>query len=292
MNLGFIGLGAMGRPMALNLRKTDHALWVFSRNPGRAQTLVEAGATLAASPFAVARAVDVLFLNVSDDAAVESVLFGPQGAAAGLRADSVVVDMGTTSPTATRGFAARLAEAGVAWLDAPVSGGEAGAKAATLSIMVGGSVAAFAWVLPLFQTMGKNIVHVGETGAGQVAKACNQIVVSATLLGVAEALTFARKQGVDAAKVRAALLGGSAYSRILEIHGQRMLTREFTPGFRARLHQKDMGIVLAEARQANVAVPSAALAARMLNALVAAGAGELDSAALVTLLERLAGLEA
>jgi len=292
MNLGFIGLGAMGQPMALNLRKAGHALWVFARNPERAQALVDAGAMLAASPCAVAQAVAVLFINVSDDAAVESVLFGPQGAAAGLRADSVVVDMGTTSPTATRGFAKRLAEQGVAWLDAPVSGGEAGAKAATLSIMVGGTEASFARVLPLFQAMGKNIVHVGETGAGQVAKACNQIAVSATLLGVAEALTFARKQGVDAAKVRSALLGGSAYSRILDDHGQRMLTRDFTPGFRARLHQKDMGIVLAEAQQANVAVPSAALAAQMLNALVAAGAGELDSAALVTLLERLAGLEA
>ncbi len=291
MNLGFVGLGAMGRPMALNLRKADHALWVFSRNPERAQALVEAGAMLAASPCAVAQAVDVLFINVSDDAAVASVLFGQQGAATGLRAGSVMVDMGTTSPTATRGFAKRLAEQGVAWLDAPVSGGEAGAKAATLSIMVGGTEASFARVLPLFQAMGKHIVHVGETGAGQVAKACNQIAVSATLLGVAEALTFARKQGVDAAKVRAALLGGFAYSRILEVHGQRMLARDFTPGFRARLHQKDMGIVLAEAQRANVAVPSAALAAQMLNALAAAGAGELDSAALVTLLERLAGLE-
>lgn len=291
MNVGFIGLGAMGQPMALNLRKSGHALRVFARNPERAQALVEAGATLAASPLAVAQAVAVLFINVSDDAAVESVLFGPHGAAAGLCGDSVVVDMGTTSPTATRGFAARLAEAGVAWLDAPVSGGEAGAKAGTLSIMVGGAEAVFDRVLPLFQVMGRNIVHVGETGAGQVAKACNQIAVSATLLGVAEALTFARKQGVDAVKVREALLGGSAGSRILEVHGQRMLTRDFTPGFRTRLHQKDMGIVLTEARMANVALPGAALAGQMLNALVAAGAGELDSAALVTLLERLAGLE-
>ncbi len=292
MNLGFIGLGAMGRPMALNLRKAGHALWVFARAPERALALLEAGAALAASPFSVAQTVDVLFLDVSDDAAVESVLFGPLGAAAGLRADSVVVDMGTTSPTATRGFARRLAEQGVAWLDAPVSGGEAGAKTATLSIMVGGSEAAFARVLPLFQVMGKNIVHVGESGAGQVAKVCNQIVVSTTLLGVAEALTFARKQGVDAAKVRTALLGGSAYSRILEAHGQRMLTRDFTPGFRARLHQKDLGIVLDEARLANVAVPGAALAGQMMNALVAAGVGDLDSSALVVLLERLAGLDA
>ena len=292
INLGFIGLGAMGQPMALNLCKAGHALRVFARNPARALPLQEAGATLAASPFAVAQAADVLFINVSDDAAVESVIFGPEGAAAGLRDGKVVVDMGTTSPSATRRFAARLAESGADWLDAPVSGGVAGAKAGTLSIMVGASDAAFARVLPLFQAMGKNVVHVGETGAGQVAKACNQIAVSATLLGVAEALTFARRQGVDAARVRAALLGGSAYSRILEVHGQRMLERDFAPGFRARLHQKDMGIVLAEAQQANLVVPCAALAGQMLNALVAAGAGELDSAALVTVLERFAGLDA
>ncbi|MDO9226322.1 MAG: NAD(P)-dependent oxidoreductase [Pseudomonadota bacterium] len=243
------------------------------------------------SPFAVARAAEVLFINVSDDAAVESVLFGPQGAAAGLSTGGVVVDMGTTSPAATRRFAALLAESGVSWLDAPVSGGETGAVAATLSIMVGGEAAVFTRVLPLFQVLGKNIVHVGETGAGQVAKACNQIAVSATLLGVAEALTFARKQGVDAAKVRDALLGGSAYSRILEVHGQRMLTRDFTPGFRARLHQKDLGIVLNEAREKNIALPATAAAAQLLNALVAAMEGELDSAALVKVVERLAGLE-
>lgn len=291
-SLGFIGLGAMGRPMALNLRAAGHALHVYARSPAPAAPLVAAGAASAITPFAVARAVEVLFINVSDDAAVESVLFGPQGAAAGLSIGCVVVDMGTTSPAATRRFAARLAESGVSWLDAPVSGGEAGAVAATLSIMVGGEVDVFARVLPLFQMLGKNIVHVGETGAGQVAKACNQIAVSATLLGVAEALTFARKQGVDAAKVRAALLGGSAYSRILEVHGQRMLTRDFTPGFRARLHQKDLGIVLNEAREKNIALPATAAAAQLLNALVAAMEGELDSAALVKVVERLAGLEA
>lgn len=291
MNLGFIGLGAMGRPMALHLLKAGHALHVFARAPDRAVPLVVAGATLAASPVAVARAAAVLFLNVSDDAAVEAVLFGPDGAAAGLAAGSVVVDMGTTSPAATRAFAARLADASVAWLDAPVSGGEAGAKAATLSIMVGGDEAVFARVLPLFQVLGGNIVHVGETGAGQVAKACNQIAVSATLLGVAEALTFARKQGVDPAKTRAALLGGSAYSRILEMHGQRMLTRDFAPGFRARLHQKDLGIVLNEAREKNLALPATAAAAQLLNALVGAGEGELDSSALVKIIEHLAGLD-
>ncbi len=291
-NLGFIGLGAMGLPMAMNLRLAGHPLWVYARAPRRASELLAAGATYAPSPNAVARSVDVLFINVSDDAAVDAVLFGPDGAAAGMAAGSVVVDMGTTSPAATRAFAARLAESSVAWLDAPVSGGEAGAKAATLSIMVGGDEVNFARVLPLFQVMGRNIVHVGAIGAGQVAKACNQIAVSTTLLGVAEALTFAGRQGVDPTRVRAALMGGSAYSRILEMHGQRMLDRDFAPGFRARLHQKDLGIVLNEARDKNVALPGTAAAAQLLNALVAAGEGELDSSALVRIIERLAGLEA
>lgn len=281
----------MGRPMAMNLRQAGHALWVHARTPQRASDLLAAGATLAASPKALARAVEVLFINVSDDAAVEAVLFGPDGAMAGLAAGSVVVDMGTTSPAATRAFAARLAESSVSWLDAPVSGGESGAKAATLSIMVGGEEAVFSRVLPLFQVMGRNIVHVGETGAGQVAKACNQIAVSATLLGVAEALTFAAKQGVDPVKVRAALLGGSAYSRILEVHGQRMLDRDFTPGFRSGLHQKDLGIVLNEAREKNVALPVTSVAAQLLNALVTAEKGELDSSALVMIIERLAGVD-
>lgn len=291
LNLGFIGLGAMGRPMALNLLNAGYRLHVHARGAVRAEPLVAAGANLAESPVAVARAVEILFVNVSDDAAVQAVLFGQDGAAAGMRPGGVVVDMGTTSPAATREFAARVADAGVAWLDAPVSGGEAGAKAGTLSIMAGGDEAVFARVLPLFQVLGKNIVHVGATGAGQVVKACNQIAVSATLLGVAEALTFARKQGVDPERARAALLGGSAYSRILEVHGQRMLTREFTPGFRARLHQKDLGIVLDEAREKHVGLPGAAVAAQLLNALVAAGEGELDSSALVKVVERLAGLE-
>jgi 2-hydroxy-3-oxopropionate reductase len=289
-NSGFIGLGAMGQPMALNLCRVAPGLRVYARNAERAQPLLDAGAVLADTPLAVARAAEVLFINVSDDAAVADVLFGPQGAAAGLRSGGVVVDMGTTSPTATRQFAARLAAAGVDWLDAPVSGGVAGARAGTLSIMVGGSATAFTRVLPLFQVLGNHIVHLGECGAGQVAKACNQIVVSATLLGVAEALTFARRQGVDAGKVREALLGGFAYSRILEVHGQRMLDREFAPGFRARLHQKDLGIVLDEARGLNLALPTAALAAQVLNALAAAGEGELDSSALVKVIERLAGI--
>jgi 2-hydroxy-3-oxopropionate reductase len=287
--LGFIGLGTMGQPMALNLHGAGHPLTVFARNLARAEPLVQAGAHAALSPRSVAEAAEVVFVNVADDAALEAVLFGPDGAAEGLGPDAVVVDMGTTSPAATREFAARLAGQGAAMLDAPVSGGEAGAVAGTLSIMVGGPEAAFRHVLPFFQTLGKNIVHVGDTGAGQVAKACNQIAVSATLLGVAEALDFAARQGVDAGRVRQALLGGSAYSRILEIHGQRMLDRNFTPGFKAHLHRKDLGIVLAEAQRLGLALHGAALAAQFMNTLVGAGGGERDSSALIEVLERMNG---
>lgn len=289
-NLGFIGLGVMGQPMALNLCKAGHQLSVYARNPAQSAPLKAAGAVILDTPAAVAEAVDVLFINVSDDAALESVLFGAQGAAAGLAENSIVVDMGTTSPAYTRRLAARLAQSKVALIDAPVSGGEAGAIAGTLSIMAGGTPEAFARVLPLFEVIGGNCVHVGPCGAGQVAKACNQIVVSATLLGVAEALTFAARLGVDGAKVRQALLGGSAYSKILEIHGQRMLTRQFAPGFKARLHQKDLGIVQAEAQDAGLALPSAALAAQMMNALVGGGGGELDSSALVDIVHQLNGM--
>lgn len=292
MMLGFIGLGTMGQPMALNLLRAGHVLLAYARNPQRAEPLLAAGARLADSPHAVAQAAEVLFLNVSDDAALENVLFGSAGAASALREGSVVVDMGTTSPAATRDFAGRLAESSVHWLDAPVSGGEAGAVAATLSIMVGGDAATFARILPLLQVLGKNIVHVGESGAGQVAKACNQIAVSAALLGVAEALTFARVQDVDPVKVRAALLGGSAYSRILEVHGQRMLSKDFQPGFRTSLHQKDLGIVLNAARERHLPLPGTAVTAQLLEALLAAGEGELDSSALVKIVERLAGLAA
>ena len=288
-SLGFIGLGVMGQPMALNLCKAGHRLSVFARNPAQSAALQVAGAAVQASPAEVAQASEILFINVADDAALESVLFNKEGAAAGLRAGSIVVDMGTTSPTFTRQVASRLAESGIDLIDAPVSGGEAGAIAGTLAIMAGGSEAAFQRVLPLFQIIGGSIVHVGDSGAGQVAKACNQIVVSAALLGVAEALTFAARQGVDAGKVRQALLGGSASSKILEIHGQRMLDRQFKPGFKARLHQKDLGIVLAEAQQAGLALPTTALAAQMMNALVGGGDGELDSSAVIQVIQQLNG---
>lgn len=285
--LGFIGLGVMGRPMALNLLKAGHALNVYARNPAQGSALTAAGATQFASPLAVAQHVDILFLNLSDDAAVEAVLFGNEGAAEGLAADAIVIDMGTTSPTCTHQLSARLAERRVHLIDAPVSGGEAGAIAGTLSIMCGGADAAFQRVLPLLQVIGGNIVHVGESGAGQIAKACNQIVVSATLLGVAEALTFATRHNVDAAKVRQALLGGSAYSKILEIHGQRMLEEHFVPGFKSRLHRKDLGIVLAEAQTAGMALPATALTAQLMNSLVTGGEGELDSSALIHIIQQL-----
>lgn len=281
LSAGFIGLGTMGRPMALNLSQAGFPLTVHNRTASRASPLQEAGARMAHTPRTVADACEVLFINVADDQALEAVLFGPEGAAGGLKPQSTVVDLGTTSLAATRAFAARLAEQGVTWLDAPVSGGEAGAKAGTLSIMVGGPTSAFDRVLPLFQAMGKNIVHMGDTGAGQVAKACNQIVVSATLLGVAEAITFAQREGVDPAKMRQALLGGFAYSRILEVHGQRMLDADFTPGFKARLHLKDLALVLEEAQAQGLALPVTEQARQCMQGLLADGAGELDSSALI-----------
>ena len=288
-SLGFIGLGTMGRPMALRLLQAGHPLTVFARDYARAESLVRAGAHAAVSPRGVAEAADLVFINVSDDAAVEAVLFEPEGVAEGLGPDAVVVDMGTTSPAATRDFAARLARRGATLLDAPVSGGEAGAVAGTLSIMAGGPAAAFQQVRPLLEILGANIVHVGDSGAGQVAKACNQIAVSATLLGVAEAIGFARAQGVDPARVREALLGGFAYSRILEVHGRRMLEADFQPGFKARLHGKDLGIVLDEARRLGLALPATAVAAQLINALVGGGGGEQDSSGLIRALERLNG---
>ncbi len=290
--VGYVGLGVMGAPMALNLLRAGHPLTVYNRTADRAAPLAEAGASVAVSPQAVAVASRIVFVNVSDDAAVEEVLFGPSGLVHGLAAGSMVVDMGTTSPAATRRFAERLAVQGATLLDAPVSGGEAGARAGTLSIMVGGPADAYRHLLPLLRVLGSNIVHVGDSGAGQVAKACNQIVVSATLMGVAEALTFARRQGVPPQHVRAALLGGFAYSRILEVHGERMLKGDFDPGFRARLHQKDLGIVGREAQALDLALPASALAAQLMNALVAAGHAEADSSALVKVIEALCGMPA
>jgi 2-hydroxy-3-oxopropionate reductase len=290
INIGFIGPGIMGGPMALNLMKGGHKLWVYARRPEAAQALVKAGATACASPADVAKQADVIFLIVSDTPDVESVIFGETGLAKQARSGSVIVDMSTISPTATKVIAERLAKQGVDMLDAPVSGGETGAINGTLSIMVGGKTKVFERVKPLFELMGKNIVLVGDNGAGQVAKACNQIVVAVTIEAVAEALTFARKNGADAAKVRDALMGGFAGSKVMEVHGKRMLDNEFKPGFKVGLHQKDMRIVMETAHQLGVALPAAALVTQHLNALMGTGDKDLDSAAVVKVVERMSGM--
>ena len=290
INIGFIGPGIMGGPMALNLMKSGHKLCFYARRPAAGQVLVAAGATACASPAEVAQHADVIFSIVSDTPDVESVMFGEQGIASKARRGTVIVDMSTISPTATKSFAERLAQQGIEMLDAPVSGGETGAINGTLSIMVGGKAAVFERVKPLFECMGKNIVHIGDHGAGQVAKACNQIVVAVTIEAVAEALTFARKNGADPAKVREALMGGFAGSKIMEVHGKRMLDNDFKPGFKVGLHQKDMRIVMETAHQLGVALPAAAMVTQHLNALMGTGDTDLDSAAVVKIVERMSGM--
>jgi 3-hydroxyisobutyrate dehydrogenase-like beta-hydroxyacid dehydrogenase len=255
------------------------------------QPLLDAGASAADSPAGVAGTVDLVISIVADAPDVEQVMLGEQGVASAARAGLVAVDMSTIRPAAARDIGARLREQAVDFLDAPVSGGEVGAIAGSLSIMVGGSVAAFETARPAFECMGKNIVHVGDAGAGQVAKAANQIITGAGVLTVAEALNFAARSGVDPAKVREALLGGFAYSKILENHGQRMLDRNFKPGFKSWMHQKDMNIVMQSAHELGMCLPVAAATAQMYNAMVGSGLGEEDSVAILKLLERLSGGE-
>ncbi|NCA69743.1 MAG: NAD(P)-dependent oxidoreductase [Sphingobacteriia bacterium] len=278
--IGFIGLGIMGRPMALNLLEAGYQLTVHARRHASMQPLIEAGARPAASPAQAAEGADLIVTMVADTADVEEVILGEQGVMQGARAGAIVVDMSTISPAVTRALAARLGAAGIAMLDAPVSGGEAGAKAGTLSIMVGGDPAIFERARPLLEVLGGQVVHVGTHGAGQVCKSCNQIVVGATIAGVAEAILLARASNVDPAKVREALLGGFAGSRILETHGQRMIAGDYAPGFKARLHQKDMRIVLESALDLGIPLSTAALVAQWLNALVGQGRGEEDSSAI------------
>jgi len=291
MNVAFIGLGIMGKPMALNLRKAGHTVFVHGRRPESMAPLAEAGCIPCKSTAEAASLAEVIIVMVSDTPDVEQVLFGDNGVAQGARAGSVVVDMSTISPTATRRFAEQLQARGIEMLDAPVSGGDVGAINATLSIMVGGKPEVFERVKPAFEAMGKNIVRVGDNGAGQVAKACNQIVVAVTIEGVAEALTFARKNGVDPAKVRDALMGGFAGSRILEVHGKRMLDNDYTPGFKTKLHQKDINIVMQTAKELGLSLPGAALVMQHLNALMGTGGAELDSAAVMKIVERESGME-
>ena len=289
MEVGFIGLGIMGRPMALNLVRAGHALHVWTRRPRSMGPLLEAGATGHVSAADAARASTVVISMVADAPDVEQVALGLNGVADGAHDGLVFVDMSTIAPAAARSIAVRLAQRGVDMLDAPVSGGEVGAIAGTLSIMAGGRAETFERVRPLFECMGQAITLVGASGAGQVAKACNQIVTGMAVAAVAEALNFARKAGVDPGSVRQALLGGFASSRILENHGGRMLQRDFKPGFKSWMHQKDLRIVLESAHDLGLALPGAAVTAQMFNAMVGSGLGEEDSVAMLKLLERMSG---
>jgi 2-hydroxy-3-oxopropionate reductase len=287
VDLGFIGLGIMGRPMAANLLAARHTLYLHSRS-GVPQELVAAGGVACSGPREVAAHAEVVFTMLPDTPDVEKVLFGPGGVAEGLAPGKVVVDMSSSSPAATRAFARRVAALGCEYVDAPVSGGDVGAREATLTIMVGAGEAAFARVEPLLRRMGRNVTRVGGHGAGHTAKVANQIVVALHIEAVAEALLFAARAGVDPAKVREALLGGFAASRVLELHGARMVEARFEPGARIELHQKDLGVALAAARELGVALPGTALAQVLFDACRAQGAARLDHAALVKALERLA----
>jgi 2-hydroxy-3-oxopropionate reductase len=288
--IGFIGLGIMGRPMARNLLDVGFGLVAHSRSPGPVDELVAVGAERGTDAADVASRSDVVITMLPDTPDVELVLLGERGVVGGIRSGSLVIDMSTIRPHAAKGFAEAFERRSVSMLDAPVSGGERGAIEGTLSIMVGGSATAFERGRPILEVMGSNIVHVGPSGAGQVAKACNQLVVAATIQAVAEALLLAKKAGVDPVKVREALLGGFAGSKILEVHGQRMLAGDFTPGFRSVLHRKDARIVRQTAEELGSPVPMFEIAAEALEHLVEVGRGELDHAALVTLLEDTAGV--
>ncbi|SDG53042.1 2-hydroxy-3-oxopropionate reductase [Pelagibacterium luteolum] len=284
MNIGFIGTGIMGTPMAGHLLDAGHALFVYDRVKVP-QVLADKGAHACESSRAVAERSDVIIVMVPDTPHVQAVLFGDGGLYDGISAGKIIVDMSSISPIATKEFAAKIAEKGCGYLDAPVSGGEVGAREATLSIMVGGKQADFDIVRPLFETMGKNITRVGEVGDGQTAKVANQIVVGLTIEAVAEALLFASKAGADPAKVREALMGGFASSRILEVHGDRMVKRTFDPGFRIELHQKDLNNALDSARKLDMALPATALCQQLFSACAAQGGKEWDHSALIRALE-------
>jgi len=292
--LGFIGLGIMGAPMAAHLVKAGHEVFLTTRRKVPADLLTGNGVSCASAK-EVAEKADIIFLMLPDTPDVAAVLFGDNGVSAGL-ADArgkgkTVVDMSSISPMDTKEFATKINALGCDYLDAPVSGGEVGAKAASLTIMVGGPDAAFERVKPLFELMGKNITLVGGNGDGQTCKVANQIIVALNIAAVGEALLFASKAGADPAKVRQALMGGFAASRILEVHGERMIKRTFNPGFRIGLHQKDLGLALAGARTLGVALPQTASAAQLMQVCSANGMQDLDHSALVRALELMAGHE-
>ncbi len=288
LNIGFIGLGIMGAPMAGHLRAAGHTLFVNTRSKV-APALLDAGVTVCSTAQGVAAKADIVFLMLPDTPDVEKVLFGANGVASGLSAGKTVVDCSSIDPIATKAFAEKIKALGCDYLDAPVSGGEVGAKAASLTIMVGAEDASFARIQPLFALMGKNITLVGGIGTGQICKVANQIIVALNIAAVSEALVFASKAGADPAKVRQALMGGFAASRILEVHGERMIKRTFNPGFRIALHQKDLGLALQSARALDMALPQTAMAAQLMQTCAALGHGQLDHSALVKGVEMMAG---
>jgi len=291
IRIGLIGAGIMGRPMGHNLLKAGYPLVVHDRVRGPVDELVAAGAAEASSAREVAARSEVVITMLPDSPEVQAVVLGPDGLLEGLRPGTIYIDMSTISPIVTRELAPLVEAKDCQMLDAPVSGGEKGAMEATLSIMVGGPKEIFDRVLPIFQAMGKNIVHMGDHGAGQVTKAANQIVVALTIQAVSEALVLAAKAGVDPAKVRQALLGGFAQSRILELHGQRMLDRNFKPGFKVRLHQKDLNIALSTGKALGVPLPATATVQEAFTALRGLGRDDYDHSSLVTLIEDLAKVE-
>ena len=287
MKIAFIGLGIMGRPMALNLKNGGHDLIVPERASLTAE--IRAAATVVPDAKTAAAQADVVILMVPDTPDVETVLFGANGVAEGLKPGTLVIDMSSISPIATKDYARKINAKGCDYVDAPVSGGEVGAKNAALTIMVGGPDAAFARAKPLFDLLGKNITHVGsENGAGQTCKVANQIIVALNIQAVAEALVFASKAGADPAKVRQALMGGFASSRILEVHAERMLKGTFDPGFRIRLHQKDLNLALGAARELGISLPNTALTQQLMSQCVAHGGGEMDHSGLIKATESMA----
>jgi 2-hydroxy-3-oxopropionate reductase len=288
--VGFVGLGIMGRPMAGHLRAAGHELYVHDHKPAP-QSLIAQGAIQCVSGKAVAERADITITMVPDTPNVAAALFDTDGIAAGLSPGKIVVDMSSISPVETKQFAARIEALGAQYLDAPVSGGEVGARAASLTIMVGGPQSAFGKVKPLFELMGKNITLVGGNGDGQTCKVANQIIVALTIEAVGEALLFASRMGANPGKVRQALMGGFASSRVLEVHGERMIKRSFEPGFRIELHQKDLNLALTAARQIGLSLPNTATAQELFNACVARGGKAWDHSAMVRVLELLANHE-
>jgi 2-hydroxy-3-oxopropionate reductase len=291
--VGFIGLGVMGKPMATNLLRRGYKLVVHSRSQGPVDALVEAGADRASSPADVARRVTRIVIMVPDTPDVEQVLEGPDGVFTAMQRDTLLIDCSSIAPRAARRLAARAGELGASMLDAPVSGGEIGAINASLSIMVGGGAAAFEQAKPIFDAMGnpERVIHIGESGSGQVCKVCNQMVIGGALAAVSEAFALARKAGVEPARVREALLGGFASSRVLEVHGERMLQGNYKPGFRARLYAKDMRIAGQTLADHETPAPVSSAVQQLVTSMVAAGQGDEDYSALATVVFRLAGLD-